>query len=608
MKNNATFAAVVLLLVLVVIPLGGAMPGEAGPVVQGTARKWQTITLRFAGPTAAQTDRSPNPFLDYRLDVTFSGPGARAYTVPGFFDGDGEGGPSGNAWLARFTPDAPGTWILRASFRRGTEVAVDSRPDAGSPAGPPDGATGEIVVGDRDPEAPGFLKWGRLEYAGKHYLKFRDGPWWIKGGTDDPEDFLGYRGFHGTPAATHSYAPHEKDWRLGDPDWGSGAGKGIIGALNYLSAEHVNSVYFLTLNIGGDGKNVWPFVGPIDPKGNPANDDVHYDVRKLREWEIVFAHAQRKGIVLHFVLNEAEAPNKLELDDATLGTERKLFYREIAARFAHHNALEWNLCEEYDLDLDLGPGRVKEFAGWLGSIDPYRHPITVHNQKHPLEAWAPFLGDLRFSLTSIQYHPGDLSYGDLVERLRERSRAAGRPIPVSIDEFDRAAREDHERRGKEWPFLSGHTRLRKGVLWPIYMSGGQVEFILENMLENEDFRPFESMWRYTWYARKFLEENVPFQDMEPRDGLLDGEAAAYGGGQVFALEGRTYAVYLPRARPSGVLDLSRAPGTFRKRWFDPRTGKFEGLQESVRGGSPLALGESPGLPEEDWVILLDLER
>lgn len=60
------------------------------------------------------------------------------------------------------------------------------------------------------------------------------------------------------------------------------------------------------MNIGGDGQDTWPFSGRIDQAGSPSNDNLHYDLGRMRQWEIVFAHAQRLGIVLHFVFNEAE--------------------------------------------------------------------------------------------------------------------------------------------------------------------------------------------------------------------------------------------------------------------------------------------------------------
>lgn len=90
--------------------------------------KWQPLQISFDGPSASETDNAPNPFLDYRLQVTFTGPGAQQYVVPGFFDGDGNGGGSGNIWRARFAPDEAGGWTWSASFRSGSNVAIDLDP------------------------------------------------------------------------------------------------------------------------------------------------------------------------------------------------------------------------------------------------------------------------------------------------------------------------------------------------------------------------------------------------------------------------------------------------------------------------------------------------
>jgi len=66
----------------------------------------------------------------------------------------------------------------------------------------------------------------------------------------------------------------------------------------------------------------------------------HYDISKLGQWEQVFAHAQRSGIHLHFVLNESEEANKRELDNGELGVERMLYYRELIASrsFGRHTS------------------------------------------------------------------------------------------------------------------------------------------------------------------------------------------------------------------------------------------------------------------------------
>ena len=63
------------------------------------------------------------------------------------------------------------------------------------------------------------------------------------------------------------------------------------------------------MNIGGDGKDVWPWVGTPRLSGSPVNDNVHYDISKLRQWNTVFEHTRRHGIFLHFVFNETEAAN-----------------------------------------------------------------------------------------------------------------------------------------------------------------------------------------------------------------------------------------------------------------------------------------------------------
>lgn len=587
-------------------------PGSTGAAtLEGTPKKWHPMALRFVGPPSQGEGGQPNPFLDYRLQVTFVGPDGKRLSVPGFFDGDGQGGSDGDVWRVRFTPDQAGPWRFVASFRSGPATAISLDENAGTPAAF-HGASGSFDVAERDDAAPGFLAKGRLEYVGGHYFKQRDGGYWIKTGTDDPEDFLAYAGFRNTvpgPLGIHRYAAHEADHRAGDPDWGGGKGRGIIGALNYLAEQKVNSIYFLPMNIGGDGQNTWPFAGKIVGAGSPANENLRYDVGKLAEWEIVFAHAQRRGIALHVVLGEAEPGNKRELDDGALGPERKLYYREIVARFAHHNGVVWNLSEEYDYQLELSPERVKEFAGYLAAQDPYRHPITVHNQKPPLEAWDPFLGDERFSATSIQYHPELIAYGTLVEELRARSRARKRPIPVAIDEFDRAGRKDDDVRAAKWPFTSGHSRLRKAVIWPVLLSGGHIEFILDGMLQVDDFRPFEPLWRYAWHARKFMEEQLPFWEMEPADELIEDTVPHPGGAHVLAKRGQIYAVYLPRAAgaamPTGF-NLKEAPGPFTRRWYNPRTGAFVGTAETVTGGQRVPVGDPPGARSErfdDWVLL-----
>jgi CubicO group peptidase (beta-lactamase class C family) len=584
------------------------------PVVEGQRKVWHPLTVNFRGPMASENDESPNPFLDYRLEVMFNGPNGRRYNVPGFFAGnglsDGLSNGTGNVWRVHFTPDTAGHWSFHSSFHKGKQVAVSLDSDAGE-TGEIDNQSGEFDIAERDPDAPGFRGKGKLTYVpGKFYLKtLGDNKYWIKGGVDSPEDFLAYSGFDNTRSGSRfgvkKYAEHIRDWKAGDPDWGKERGRGIIGAINYLADEHVNLIYFLPMNIGGDGQNVWPFSGKINPAGDPANDNIHYDISKLHQWEVVFSHAQAKGIVLHFVFNEAEKNNKLELGGKNLTTERKLFYREMVARFAHHNGLIWNLCEEYNIGLDLGPQSIKEFASYIAQLDPYDHPITVHHAGDAIKAWKPFLGDDLFSITSIQIGRKDIE--PVVEKFWKLTQKAGRVLPIAVDEFTVTMGD------KQWLPVDDSVALRKEKLWPAYLSGGQVEFIVAELLETEDFRKYDSLWKYIWYARRFMERYLPFWEMEPADELLTGESVYSGktcshDGQVFAKTGQCYAIYLPIAKQTGVLNLIGAKGQFIKRWYNPRTGKFVGVRENLQGGSKVKIGPAPGAFDQDWVVLVSKRK
>ena len=412
----------------------------------------------------------------------------------------------------------------------------------------------------------------------------------------------------------HRFAPHIQDWNPGDPDWDSldtpetTDGRGIIGALNYLSETGVNSIYFLPMNIGGDAQDTWPYNDPmIDGGGDAANDNTRFDLSKLNQWDVVFEHAQRKGLMLHVVLNEAEEPNKRELDSAELGTERRLFYRELIARFGHHNAIVWTISEEYNLNFNIGSGRVLEFAEYLKAVDPFDRPVTVHNAGNPFNPnsgpWAPFIGEESIDLTSLQRARRLDGWGDVIADYRAASAAAGKPIPVMIDEPGSPTRD-----------AGGDlNEFRKRVVWDILLSGGGGEWFINDRDQSlEDFREFDQLWRETGYALRFINENLPVGTMAPADDIMFFDEDLFGGAEVFAKPGAVYAMYFPDASgpggsdTAGILDLTDVPGSFRVRWFNPRTGQFEGAETPVQGGAPAPVGLPPSDVTNDWVALMTL--
>jgi hypothetical protein len=209
------------------------------------------------------------------------------------------------------------------------------------------------------------------------------------------------------------------------------------------------------------------------------------------------------------------------------------------------------------------------------------------------KAWTPFLGDRLFPVTSFQTRKTDI-----VDFWFKESHSAGFPQVVGMDESfpDKASTENADRHRREY-------------IWPIYLSGGQFESILDELTRTEDFRKYEQHWKYIWYARKFMEQNLPFWEMRPMDELLTDESQYSGeanvsGGQVFAKKGEVYAIYLPNAEETGILDLSGVSGIFVQRWYNPRTGEFEKSSREIKGGQPIALGSPPGKASEDWAVLM----
>jgi len=570
--------------------------------VSGTQLEHQPITVDFTGPAANESDSQPNPFLDYRIDVNFQAPSGTTYKVPGFFAGDGIGGGTGNTWRVRFTPDEAGEWTYNAVFMEGEHAAVSNSTDELNVVSLPE-AEGVFNIQSADETAPGFLGKGRLLYKSEHYLQFKNGERWIKGGVDSPENFFGFAGFDNTVNqeggvgeaqminGLHHYTEHVADWQEGDPLFMSSSSgvdsKGLIGAINYLSDRGVNSMYFLLMNLGGDGRDTYPF---IEATGT-AEANTHYDISKLAQWNTAMLHMQRKGIAAHLVLGEQEEGNQLWLDEGELGIERKLFYREMVARFSHLNAIKWNLSEESR----YGDAKHLAFGAELAALDWANHPVAVHSfVDHPEKAYNALLGKAPFTSTSIQFHAENAD--EFTESWRKKSADAGRPWVIDMDEVG--------------PGNTGLTEdnadeLRKSVLYPVYFSGGNIEWYFGHLaadIRTEDFRSREPMLNYMRYAREFMLAHLPFWEMEPADDLLSGGDA---NDQVFEKPGDTYSVYLNRG--DNITSLNVVEGDYSLRWFNPRTGEFV-AQAEQRSGDIVEIGVSPADASEDWVVLIKRER
>ena len=587
--------------------------------VTGELKKWHRITITFDGPATSET-AEPNPFTDYRLNVMFYH-SDEIHVVPGYYAADGNAAEtsasSGNKWRVHFTPHETGEWTYRASFRTGENVAMSLDAQAGK-ATAFDGARGKFVVSESDKNAPDARALGALQYIGEHYLRFAEtGEYFLKGGADSPENFMAYYEFDAAERiaqvqedaregeaqkvlseGSHKYEPHAGDWGEGDPTWQDGKGKNIIGALNYLASKGMNSVYFLTMNVGGDGKDVWPWTG--------YDERYRCDCSKLDQWEIVLSHMDQLGLMQHVVLTETENEALFEVD-AGLSTStgfadsRKLYYREILARFGHHPALVLNIGEENgwdNKDVEYGTANSDEqrkmFADWIKSVDPYDHPIVVHTLPGRYdEIYTPLLGHPAYEGPSLQMGDQTETHVETIKWLT-KSAEAGRKWFVCLDEIGPAHTGVKPDADDYW-----HDDVRHYSLWGNLMAGGSgCEWYFgyryaHNDLNCEDWRSRDHMWDLTRYALEFFHQHVPFWEMQSADDLTSAE-----NDYCFAKPSEVYAIYLP---DGGSTNIELVEGTFAVKWYNPRTGGelMDGSLTQVTGPGMKSVENAPADVNKD---------
>ncbi len=575
--------------------------------LKGELKKWHKITLEFEGPKASEKD-DYNPFLNYKLDVVFQhNSTGKTYKVPGYFAADGNAGhtgaSSGNIWKVHFSPDETGDWQYTVRFVKDKWAAVRESKKLKS-GGFMDKSQGTFTISASDKKGRDFRAKGRLQYVGERYLKFAEtGEYFLKCGADAPENLLAYADFDGTfhndgikDDLVKTWEAHGKDWNNGDPTWRNGKGKNIIGAINYLASKGMNVFSFITMNIEGDDKNVFPYI------------DYHtkdrFDVSKLDQWEMLFSHGQKLGMFLHFKTLEAE--NQGLLDNGGTGLYTKLYYRELIARFGHHLALNWNLCEEtgdwqdpprtFPVDVQ---GRLT-LANYVSSIDPYGHHIVIHNGN-----W--FTGiygkNSKFTGASLQTNKADFrNVHNSVLRILKEADSAGKTWAVACDEPGDAQHSllpDAEN--------PKHDNARKNGLWGAFMAGGWgTEWYFgyahpHSDLTCQDYRSRDLFWEQGKICLDFFKNNsIKFWEMASDDTLVSSN-----GDYVLANPGQSYVVFLKNGGTS-TLNLDSNSGEYSILWYNPRTGGQlqKGSKAHIQGSGKQSLGSPPAERNADWVVLV----
>ena len=587
---------------------------EAMCVVSGDLQRWHRVELVCKGPFGSEEHEET--FTDYRFNVMFS-QGGMSYTIPGHFAADNDaansGARSGNLWRAYFSPSATGSWDYRVSFRQGENIAVSEDIQLGIPVERLDGVTGRFDIAPSKAVAPDMRSGGLLrKLDGERYLRFSGNDQvFIQGGVNSPENIFGYFEFDNTTkfdtaesckGILHEFLSHGADWRNGDPSWGDGRGKHVVGLVNYVASRGVNSLYVMLNTVNGDGCDAHPW-SVYNSTGNVKT----FDVSKLDQWEIVFSHMTSNGLMIHAMTQETENDHLLNIGD--LGLERKLYYRELISRFGHHPALQWNLGEENTNTTD----QRKAYTDYLRVLDPYDHPIMMHTFPRKHDEYEGMLGYPKFDGATFQVGPisadpsaeGAGTYG-LARRWLEKSAQAGNQWVTTFVEAS----------GRQAPAQNEPMTDRQRVFWmwaSVMSGGGGFEWYLRNKgkghaldLSVEDMRDFDEHWTQSGYLVRFFRDIIQTaHGIEMTDLAPDNSVTTTDTDWVLSKPGDTYLIFL---REGGATHINLPSGSnYRAHWFNPRTGQLT-LGDLMAGSADARIANPPSEPGLDWALLLKAEQ
>lgn len=636
-RNSFTRCAMALLAVVAVAAL--ALPAAAETRIHqiASAGPYDPVTLELNGPRLDEA-QGANPFADYRLDVTFSN-GVQDWTVPGYFAGCDDaadtGCTGGALWRAHFVPNQGGAWRYRVSFRTGADIVAA-------------GGAGRAVAGDRSSgrftvgESPrnNVRARGLLRYTGDRYYRWSGtGAVSFKMGPDAPENTLAYAEFDATPntrGLRKTWAPHVRDYDASSAaayTWGDGRGTGLLGMFNYLHNAGLNVASLLIFNVGGDDGNVFPQLLRVSPEAYEAMDSrtqwnegvVHdrFDLSKMAQWQRAFAYADSLGIRLHFKVQEVE--NDRFMDGGSLGRERRIFLREMVARYNHFLGVAWNMGEE---NIQL-TSALQDITRHVSELDAYDHPIVMHTYPEQKERYRPLLGE-GSGLNGLSMQAG----ADFEEVLRADiikwttlSRYANRPWVIGYDEMGGAgggAPVDPDYPANQLasvPQVESPSReyFRRHAIWSSLTAGGEgVELYYGYRsgcgdLDCQDHRTRAAMWGDARRALEFFERHVGNHALTM---LADDELTANDSNDyVFADPGRIYVVFTASPEPVQLTMLGQS-GRYRVAWYDVmaggalREGSIPTLEVAMDAFSvarrpyQVDLGQPPAGGSGEWAIIV----
>lgn len=481
-------------------------------------------------------------FNEVELQATFTAPSGKKINFFGFYDGDGNGGQTGNIWKLRFMPDELGTWNYSYTW-------TDKTP----------GGSGTFTVVDTG--LPGPLKIAS------------DRSWFFMTARGQP--------FHARPYGMQDYGP-----RIGSSSgWEKNSQEYIDTLKTKVVARGYNMVMASGPNRFRDGRNYWW-----------QNQRDIFDVAVWGEYEKVLHFALDNHLYFFPFDGMAEQSafgmpvsrftkyigRLIPLFDRPVGRVTPVFKRYMVARYGALASFmgyspTWEWPEFWN------EPAANDFMSEIRNWNPFPTLLTAHDSSR-----ASFTGWMGFSMRQASGKPDNIFSGNC----RRCGHHGG--VQAPFDNMPILASEDiWEAPPKEPDYPQNATEVRRGAwgimmagvipvysewLWDFFKGNGQGEPEVRRMF---DF--FYSKTRYRQYQQ--LNQLVSKAVGQIASGTLGQEYLVYdqdGGSITINLSG------VPLATIFSVL------------WVDPKTGVEQSGGSTTGGASKTFVAPFSG----DTVLLL----
>lgn len=495
--------------------------------------------------TNSKTYSNPFDYTVIELKATFTSPSGAKTNFFGFYDGDGNGGQTGNVWKLRFMPDKVGTWTYTYSWTDGTS-----------------GGSGSFTVNDTG--LPGPLKVAT------------DNPWYFMDSRGKPFHYRGY-GIHGI-----NYDNSHVSTRVGG---------------SIIDEEtRINKV--IDQDLVGDGYNFTMVMLEVDRKkkrpdawGNRSfwintSDKKRFDLPVWHTWERIIARLAKKKV--YTIAFAAMIAQQSEYSF----TEFKVFLRHFVARFGgYYNFFGWSSVWEWH---DIWSGaEVDQVMDYVHSIDPFKRLLTNHDcSLNSFSSWLDFSMRQTPSRDVFRGNSRQAFWNQFADRKAFcgqsgiGSKFVNKPIIGSEDHWETPGGQNHNPRNAKEVRRGAWGSLMAGILplyseWNIWIGGtGKGGPDMRRMFD-------------------FVYSKTQYRQYKQLNSLVSSSARQIASGKA----GLEYLVYDENGG-SITINLSGAGGsnTFDVLWFNPTSGATQNGGK-VNGGASRTLN-SPY--SGDTVLLLTL--